>query len=74
MVSLTKMLILAILAHFWPVFDQLQPRYLCKTFQMSIFFIVLIELSEIDKKIENNCEVFDKNADFGHFGSFLTCF
>ena len=74
------MLILAILAYLWPVFDQLQLRCLCWTFQMSIFFIILIILSEIDNILINQ-EILDKNADFGHFGSFwpvfdlfLTCF
>ena len=41
---------------------------------MSIFSIVLIEWSEIDKKIQINYEMLDKNANFGYFGPFLACF
>ena len=74
MIYLTKMPILAILGHFWPVFDLLRPWYICQTLPTSIFVLVLTGLSKIGQKILNNCDQFDKNADFGHFRSFLACF
>ena len=39
--------------------------------QMSINFLVLSGLSEIGKKILNNNDQFDENADFGHSRPFL---
>ena len=42
--------------------------------QMSIFFLVLSGLSEIVKKIPNNNDQFEENANFGHFRLFLACF
>ena len=42
--------------------------------QMSIYFLVLSGLSEIGKKIPNNNDQFQENADFGHFRPFLACF
>ena len=42
--------------------------------QMSISFLVLSGLSEIGKKIPNNNDQFQENADFGHFRPFLACF
>ena len=45
---------------------------------MSIFFLVLSGMSEIGKKILNNNDQFEENADFGHFlavfGLFLACY
>ena len=41
---------------------------------MSIFFLALSGMSEIGKKISNNNDKFEKNADFGHFRPFLACF
>ena len=41
---------------------------------MSIFFLVLSGMSKIGKKISNNDDHSKKNADFGHFRPFLTCF
>ena len=41
--------------------------------QMSIYFLVLSGLSEIGKKIPNNNDQFQENADFGHFRPFLAC-
>ena len=41
---------------------------------MSIFFLVLSGMSEIGKKIRNNNDQFEENADFGHFRPFLVCF
>ena len=51
MISLKKMLILAILGHFWPVFGLLWPRCKCLMALMSIFFLVLNGMIEIGKKI-----------------------
>ena len=56
--------ILAILSHFWPVM----------TPSMSLFDLVLNGLSEIDKKIVNNNDLFIENADFGHYRLFLACY
>ena len=42
--------------------------------QMSIYFLVLSGLSEIGKKIPNNNDQFQENADFGHIRPFLACF
>ena len=69
-----KMLILAILGHFWPVFGLIRPLYKFFQLSMSIFDLVLTGLSEIGKKILNNNDLLDENADFGHFGPFLACF
>ena len=41
--------------------------------QTSIYFLVLSGLSEIGKKILNNNDQFEENADFGHFRPFLAC-
>ena len=41
---------------------------------MSIFFLYLRGMSETGKKILNNNDKFEKNADFGHFRPFLACF
>ena len=68
------MRILGILGHFWPVFGLLWPRYECLMVLMSIFFLALSGMSEIGKKISNNNDKFEKNADFGHFRPFLACF
>ena len=68
------MQILALLGHFWPVFSLLWPWYHCPKLSMSIFDLVLTGLSEIGKKILNNNDFLDENADFGHFGPFLACF
>ena len=62
-----KMSILAILAHFWPVFGLLWPRYQFPKLSRSIFNLVLTGFNEIDKKILNNNDFFDENADFGYF-------
>ena len=70
----TKMAILAILGHFLPVFDLLRPSYICQMLSTSIFVSVLAGLSKIDQRILNNCDQFDKNADFGQFSPFLACF
>ena len=40
---------------------------------MSIFDLVLTGLSEISKKILNNNDLFDENANFGHLRPFLAC-
>ena len=73
-ISLKKMPILIILGHFWPVFGLLWPRCECWKVLTSIFFLVLSGMSEICKKISNNDDQFEKNADFGHFKPFLACF
>ena len=70
MISKMKMQILAILGHFWPVFGLLWPRYKCPKLLMSIFVLVLTGMSEITKKIQNNNDLFDENADFGHLRPF----
>ena len=41
---------------------------------MSIFFLVLSGMSEIGKKIPNNNDRFEENANFCHFRPFLACF
>ena len=41
---------------------------------MSKFFLVLSGMSEIGKKILNNNDQFQENADFGHFRLFLACY
>ena len=41
---------------------------------LSIFDLVLTGLSEIGKKILNNNDLFDENADLGHFRPFLACY
>ena len=68
------MLILTIFGCFWPVFGLLWPQYKCLKVLRSIFFLVLSGMSEIGKKIPNNNNQFEENADFGHFGPFLACY
>ena len=68
------MRILGILGHFWPVFGLLWPRYECLMVLMSIFFLALSGMSEIGKKISNNNDRFEKNANFGHFRPIFACF
>ena len=41
---------------------------------MGIFVLVLTGFNEIGKKILNNNDRSDENADFGHFSPFLACF
>ena len=41
---------------------------------MSVYFLVLSGLSEIGRKIPNDNDQFQENADFGHFRPFLACF
>ena len=65
---------LAILGHFWPVFGLLRPLYQCPKLSMSLFDLVLNGLSEINKKIVNNNDLFIENADFGHYRLFLACY
>ena len=74
MISFKKMLILAILGHFWPVFGLLWPRYEWWMVQMSIYFLILSGLSEIGKKIPNNNDQSEENANFRHFRPFLAWF
>ena len=69
-----KMSILAIFGHFWPVFGLLWPPDQFLTLSISIFDLVLTGLGEVSEKILINNDLFDKNADFGHFGPFLACF
>ena len=52
----------------------LWPRYECLMVQMSIFFLDLSGLSEIGKKIPNNNDQSEENANFRHFRPFLACF
>ena len=68
------MLILTIFGCFWPVFGLLWPQYKCLKVLRSIFFLVLSGMSEIGKKIPNNNNQFEENADFGHFWPFLAVF
>ena len=68
------MQILTILGHFWPVFGLLWHRYKFLLVLMGVFFLVLSGISEIGKKISNNDDKFERNADFGHFRPFLACF
>ena len=70
MIRLKKMPILAILSHFWPVMTPFQ----CPKLSMSLFDLVLNGLSEINKKIVNNNDLFIENADFGHYRIFLACY
>ena len=67
MILFLKMLILVILGHFWPVFGLLWPRCKCSKVLMSMFFLVLSGMSEIGKKIPNNNDQFEENADFEPF-------
>ena len=53
--------------HFWPVFGLFWPRFECLMVQMSIYFLVLSGLNEINKMIPNNNDQFQESADFGHF-------
>ena len=69
-----KTLILAILAHFWPVFGMLWLPYQCSKLSMSIFDLALTRLSENSEKILSNNDLFHENADSGHFRLFLACF
>ena len=41
---------------------------------MSLFDLVLNGLNEISKKIVNNNDLFNKNANFGNFRLLLVCF
>ena len=41
---------------------------------MRIFVLILTGLSKISKKILNNNDLFDENADFDYFRPFLACF
>ena len=41
---------------------------------MSVLDLVLTGFNEIGKKILNNNDLFDENADLGHFRPFLACF
>ena len=41
---------------------------------MSVLDLVLTGFNEIGKKILNNNDLFDENADFGHFSLFLACY
>ena len=41
---------------------------------MSIFLLILSRMSKTGKKIPNNNDQFEENADFGHFWLFLACF
>ena len=74
MISLKKVLIVAILGRFRPVFGLLWPRYKFLKVLVSILFLVLSGMSEIGKKILNDNNQFEENADFGHFRPFLACF
>ena len=67
MISLKKMLILAIFGRFWPVFGLLWPRCKCSKVLMSMFFLVLSGMSEIGKKIPNYNDQLEENADFEPF-------
>ena len=67
MIFLTKMLIKAILRHFWPVFSLIWPRYQFLKISMGVFDLVLTGLSEISEKVLIDNVLFDKNANFCHF-------
>ena len=54
-----KIPILAILGHFWPVFGMLWPLYKRPKLSMSVSDLVLAGLSEINKKILNDNDLFD---------------
>ena len=69
-----KLQIVAILAHFWPVFGLLWPWYQCLKLSMSVFFLVMTGWSEIGKKNLNNNDFLSENADFSHFSPFLAWF
>ena len=74
MILKVKMPILAILGYFWPIFGLFRSRYQFRKLSMSISDLVLTRLSEIGKKILNNDDLFDENANFGHFRPFLAGF
>ena len=69
-----KMQILVIFGYFWPVFGLLWPRYQFPKLSRSIFDLVLTGFNEIGKKILNNNDRSDENADFGQYSPFLACF
>ena len=59
---------------FWAIFGLIWPQYQFPKISTSIFDLVLTGLSEIREKILIANDLFDKNANFGHFGPFLACF
>ena len=63
---LAEMQILAIIAHFWPVFDLLRLWYQCLDLSMNVFVLVMTRWSELSKTI--------LSADFGNFNPFLAGF
>ena len=50
------------------------PQYQCSKILISVSDLVLTGLSQIGKKILNNNDLLDKNANFGHYSQFLACF
>ena len=54
MISLTKMLILVNLAHFWPVFSPLQLRYSQKILIDPVFMSVLVRVKLKTDPCDNN--------------------
>ena len=67
MISLKKMLISAIFGRFWPVFGLFWPRCKYSKVLISMFFLILSGMSDIGKKIPNNNDQFEENADFEPF-------
>ena len=66
---LMKTSILAILSYYWHVlacFGLSWPQYQCSKISISVSDVVLTELSEIGKKILNNNDMLDENANFSH--------
>ena len=62
------------LACFLPVIGLLRLRCQCPKLSMGIFVLVLTGFNEIGKKILNNNDRSDENADFGQYSPFLACF
>ena len=68
------MRILGILGHFLPVFGLLWPRYLCLMVLMSMFFLVLSGMSEMDKKFQITTIGLEKMPILAILGNFMPVF
>lgn len=62
--------IFVILARFWHVIGLFWPWYHFPKFSRSIFDLVLTELSDISKKILNNNDLLNENADLSYIRPF----
>ena len=71
MIFLMEMHILSILGHFRPVFGLLWSHYQFLKLSMNMSDLFLTGLSEIGKTNLDNLDLFDENANIGHFRSVL---